>query len=151
MGLFRSVKKGVSSSLNVKRWVGLDHIKDNGRVLGRLFQTVLKKPVQSETTRHESFEECMRRFNMTEEDLQKRIKNGKKMVFFYLLVSIATFIYLIFLLSYGRHLAGFVCIMLTLLFLVYALREHFNIYQMNQRRLGCSFKTYFRSLFQRSK
>lgn len=150
MGIRNMFKKGLFSGLNLKRWVGFNQIQDNGRVIGELFETVIKNPSQQETTRKESFEECMRRLNMTEEDLQKRIKHGKKIILFCFLGIAATLVYLFYLLTNGRYIPSFVSFTLSLLFLAYAFREHFNIYQMRQRRLGCSFKEYFNSLFKRS-
>lgn len=149
MGFRRTVKKGIFSGLNVKRWVGIDHIKENGRIIGGLFNSLFNSSSKKETTRKETFEECMRRLNLSETDLIERIKSGKKIILFCLLGSGLTLIYLFYLLSYGRYLASVVTFVLTLLFLVYAFREHFNIYQIKQRRLGCSFKEYFNSYFKR--
>lgn len=150
MGLKNVVKKGLFSGLNVKRWAGVDQIKQNGVIIGRLFTNVFCYRTNKNSVK-ESFEECMRRFNMTEEDLQKRMKASVKIVTFCLIGAILIFIYMIYLITLHQLLSGFVCLTLTFLLLAYAFREHFNLYQMKQRRLGCSVREWFKSTFARSK
>lgn len=150
MGFKSGMKRGFFSGLNVKRWVGMDHIKENGRTIGKLFKTVMKNGPK-ETTHPESFKEAMHRYNMTEKDLKARMKTAKKIITFSLVVSAAVLLYLFYLIAHHRIIPSFVCFMMIFLLLAYGFREHFNLYQMRQRRLGCSFKEYFNSLLKGSK
>lgn len=142
MGLFRTVSKGVSSGFRINRWLGTDRIKASTQSVRKLAKAAVKTE-QEEAIAGKSFEEVLRHYNMTEDDLKKRIDQGNKIILFCLGGSVLSFAYMIYQFSSQEIIAGIVCGMLTLLMLAYAFREHFNIFQMKQRRLGCTMKEWF--------
>ncbi len=149
MGVKKVIKKSFTAGFNPKRWVGVDHIKDNGRVIGHLFTSLFKQ--ESKKVKPESFEAAKARLNLTEADLQKRVQQGKYVIIFCLFAALLAFAYMIYLVMHHFYLPGIVTLMISLLALVYAYREHFNIFQIKQRRLGCTFGQWFDGTFKRSK
>ena len=144
MGLFKVVKKSVTSGLNVKEWVGYSQLKENTSILGRLFKGVFKRPKSEAIV--ESFDEAVQRLDLSEDDLKQRMKTAKQVVLFCGSAAVLIFFYMFYIFSQGQFLSGLICLMLTVLMSLYTIREHFNLYQMRQRRLGCSFEEYVSSL-----
>jgi intracellular multiplication protein IcmV len=142
MGIGKSLKKGVSSGFKVKRWAATDSIKDNGLFIVKLFKSIFKRK-QDEKVITETFEQAKIRMDLTDEDLSKRVRSGRYLVLFCLALAVALAIYMYCLFSRGQLLAGLLSLVLCLTMLAYAYREHFNIFQIQQRRLGCSFKQWF--------
>ena len=56
------------------------------------------------------------------------------------LLTIPMLAYAVYVFHSGFYLPGFVCLMLTALAGAHCFREHFNRFQMRQRRLGCTFQ-----------
>ena len=143
------VKKVIKKGFNFKYWIGADYLKVNAKVIGRLFTTLFKHSKQQ--VQEETFEQCMKRFNLTEEDLQKRMQYSKHMALFCLGTSILLLVYMFYLFTQTFILSGIVCLILALLMAAYTFREHFNLFQMKQRRLGCTIQQWFNATFKGSK
>lgn len=150
MGVFRALKKGIGSGFRVKRWLGTGRIKDSTKTVKTLAQTVFKTETD-EGLKDLDFEACLKYYKMTEADLELRMQQAKKWIRFCLAGSVLAFAYLCYQIHSGEILGSFVCFMITALMLAYAFREHFNLFQMRERRLGCTFNEWFSSLFSRGK
>ncbi|AKQ33263.1 type IVB secretion system protein IcmV [Candidatus Coxiella mudrowiae] len=141
MNFKKVVKKGFLSRLNPMCWVGYDQISGNEKTIKNLVDGLIDKPTQS-ASHKETFEECLRRFNLMEADIKKRMQTAIRIVILYLILNLGmNCLYCLFI--HGLPLASFVCVILTLLLWAYAFREHFNYFQMRQPRLGCTFKEWF--------
>ncbi len=148
MGIKSTLGKGIPTPSNLKRWLAFDQLKRNTAFVKDSVQFAFN---QDTRVKKETFEEAMKRFHMTEEDLVIRIKNGRRTTVFCLLLGILILAYCFYLFSTGQLLAAFSCFMLSCVMFTYALRESFNVYQIRQRRLGCSFREYFKSLVSKGK
>ena len=142
---FRDVLK---TGMRPKSWFGWDQHKDNLSALSRLLGFLLCRRAQAQP---ETFEQALKRLSMTEADLQQRMQNGFWVIAFCLGLAVAMGFYMHFFIMRGQLMPHLTCLMLILVLLTYAVREHFNLYQMRQRRLGCSFREYLKSLLQRGK
>ena len=142
MGIGKSLKKGVSSGFKVKRWIAADSIKDNGLFIIKLFKSIFTRK-QGGKVITETFEAAQQRMGLSDEDLSKRVRSGRYLVWFCTALSVALAVYMYYLFSRAQLLAGLLSLVLCLTMLAYAYREHFNIFQIQQRRLGCSFKQWF--------
>ena len=148
MGFKKVVKKGFGSGLNPKKWIGYGALKADTITLTKIFKGVFKR---SKTERKETFDQAIKRFNLTEEDIQKRIKSAKELVMIFLGFGGLLVVYALYQWIQGRMMGGFVCLILSFLTFAYAFREHFNMFQMRNRRLGCSYSEWFNSTFKGSK
>jgi len=152
MGLKNAMKKGFFSGLNPFRWVGMEQIKGNGQAIGDITKKLFDSSGNSKKRNPpKTFDEAMQRYGLSEADLQKRMRSSLRLAYFCLGFSALLIIYTIYLFFSHLVLSGFVTIILTLLLWAYAFREHFNYFQMKQRRLGCTFNEWFISTFKGSK
>jgi len=149
MGFKSTMKKSLGSGLSPKRWVGYNQLQSDSKTVGKIFKSVFERSAKAE--KKESFEEAVKRFNLTEEDIQKRMKSAKQLVMTFLGFGGILLAYMLYQWTVGHIIEGFICLVLAALTLSYAFREHFNLFQMRQRRLGCTYKEWFKSTFKGSK
>ncbi len=150
MGVFRAIGKGIGSGFRVKRWLGTDRISDSTQTVKSIAKTLFKNE-KAQEVEDLNFEECLKHYNMTEADLELRMKQSKKWIGFCLITCFIAFTYMFYELRAGELIATFVCFMIGALTVAYAFREHFNLFQMRQRRLGCTVGEWFTSLISRGK
>jgi len=148
MGVKKVLKAGFISSLNPKKIIGLDSLKQQTSLLGSIFKTAFGRK-NKDAYQPESFQDAMDHYNVSEEALEKRMRNSLYTVYFCLSLSLITLSYSFYQFSVPSFVGGLMCIVLTILLWSMAFREHFNLFQMRQRRLGCSFKEWFQSLFKK--
>lgn len=141
------IKNSVKKGFNVKRWLAFDEVKSNTVSVKKLAQDVFSNPADK-PAQPETFEQAVKRFNLSEQDIQKRMQ----MLFYTALGCVVgmvlALLYAIYLFSSGMVLAGFMSTLLGLSMGVYGFREHFNYFQMKQRRLGCRIGEWFKFLCQ---
>lgn len=145
MGFKHTVKDTVSKSVSFQKWASVDQIKSNAVIVGRILGKVFKfygTPGKA-TQERETFEESVARYELSEADLQRKMKELLRVVIFCLGLSLATIFMACFQFSNGHTVAGLTCLMLTLVLWAQAFREHFNYFQIKQRRLGCTIKEWF--------
>lgn len=141
MGVMKFVKKGISAGWNVSAWVGVKGIKRNTLLIKELSQKAFAvENNKSNEPKRETFAQAMQRLNMTEADLKKRIRSSTIIIRFCGFLILPMLLYTFYIFNSGFYLSSFVCLMLTLLAGAYTFREHYNRFQMQQRRLGCSMR-----------
>lgn len=144
MGVKKIVKKGLFSGLNPMRWIGYEQIATNAKTIKNI-ASGLAKPNKN-AYQPTSFEDALQHYGLTEADLKKRMKNSFRLSLVCLGLSVLMIIYMVIMFKRHLPLAGIMCVMLTLLLWAYSFREHFNYFQMKQRRLGCTFKEWFSAI-----
>ncbi len=146
------VKSILGRGLNPKQWLGIESLKQQTKVLSQTFKSaiLLKDQEHSDHYKPASFEECLQHYQISEDDLKIKMRNSLWTAYFCLGLSVGTLSYMLY--QFGHHmlLGALMCITLTLLLWVMALREHFYFFQMRQRRLGCTLKEWFSSLFKKN-
>ena len=142
MGFFNGVKKTVKPLVNVPRWMSVKSVSESGSFVGRLFKGVFipKKP-----ERKESFSEARNRLNLTEQDIQQRRKEFKRLLRLFLVLWIAVWGYSLYLFSQPYMRAGIIAFVVGLIALTQAFRYHFWLFQIKQQKLGCGLKEWFLS------
>ena len=146
-----AIKRGLFGGLNPKRLLGVESLKVQTKAVKQIFKGLRQLSTKgSDTT--ETFEECMERYSLSEEDLQQRMKKSLQTVKICFGLALPVLGYMFYQFGHvGSMLGGLSCILLLLFLLVTAFREHFNLFQMRQRRLGCTFQEWFRSLTGKTK
>lgn len=139
-------KKVAKPFVDVPAWIGYNQLKE---VTQGICETIKNLFTIKTSEKKETFEEALKRYNLTEEALQQR-KNV-----FTLLTILWTFISMT-VLAYGVYLAGsgswfgfFACFGVTAITLMQAFYYHFWLFQIKSRRLGCTFQEWFSALFSR--
>lgn len=132
------------------RWLGIGSLKQQSSTAGKLIKGTFKNSVEGEgddSFKPKSFEDCMRHYNVDEKGLEKLKRNSLYTIYFCLTLSLAMLAYMFYLFAHGTTIGGIMCLVLTIILWSMATRESFNLYQMKQRRLGCTFQEWFKSLF----
>ncbi len=140
MGLRSVVKKGVSLGFQPKRWLGLEHVKSNGKVCKDLLTGFFDKEKSEQALRQEQEDRKLEQ-QMTASDLESRKKLALGLMSFYGLVSLGLFIYTGYLwFAKALILPGCMPVIIGLLVVVYALREFivFGQIHFKRKRLGLS-------------
>ncbi len=127
---------------NFKKMVGWQQLKENYQNVGMSAIEVLRHK-KSENVIKESFDEAVRRLNLTPEKLESRKKTLFWTAILYSVIGVGLFAYAVKLLLSGMFLATLIALILVVIALALAYREHFWYVQMKHQRLGISFKDWF--------
>jgi intracellular multiplication protein IcmV len=145
MKIRRAVKNTVKPFVDVKTWVGYDQLKQSvSSVLG-MFKGVWS--TKSDPENKETFEEATQRLGLTEEALAERKKAFVFLMLFYCLIALGLFVYAYYLLTEGSYHGALASFSIMFIAWVQAFRYHFWLFQLKQRKLGCTFKEWFHSTF----
>ena len=145
MGIWNSTKKvgGTVFNFRVDQWIGVNYLSD---VLTTIL-TLLKRlfvPAKAET--EETFEEAIERLQLSDEDLSARKKEFTKLFIFYIFLAGVLFTYALYLAFAKQHWPGTVItFFLTFYSLIHSFKYHFWLFQIKNRKLGCSIKEWFNS------
>ncbi len=133
----RIVTATVKRMIDVPTWIGYKEIVETTKSIGQLIKDTFT-PQKSERT--ETFEEALKRLNLTEKDVKQRIKTFTFLSIFWLLIAIFVLGYGVYMADIGSWLSFIASFSISLVCLTQAFRFHFWLYQMKQRRLGCTFR-----------
>lgn len=138
MALKDVLKVNRRTFFNPRAWLGYDAVKSQTRLVVDLARDVLttEKPERKET-----FEEAMKRLNVTEAD----VKTVSEDYLFYsilftgfaALVFIASFVMLFY---YDTFAGWLIALSIVAILLSQAFRFHFWHFQIKHRKLGCTFE-----------
>lgn len=143
MGFFSRVKEAGSYVVNFKvtKWAGLDQIKDSTKSVANLGRNLF---IAEQANYTETFEQAMQRLNITEEQLNARRKEFTRLMFIYLLISLAIFAYSIYVVAVYKNFMGFMMgFAITIYALTHVFKYHFWIYQIKHKKLGCTLREWF--------
>lgn len=143
MGFFSRVKNagGYIVNLKITKWAGLDQIKDSTKGVVNLGQKLF---ISEQANYTETFEEALQRLNITEEQLNARKKEFTRLMIIYLIISLIIFSYSIYVVAVYKNFMGFMMgFAITLYSLTYVFKYHFWIYQIKNKKLGCTLREWF--------
>ncbi len=143
MGFWSNAKhaSGYVFNFRVSKWVAYDEIKDSSQRLFRIGRAIFT-PEQAE--QKETFEEALERLNLTEQQLTARRKEFTRLMIIYLLLACAVFAYSVYIVYVHKNIKGFMMGFCTTIFaLSQAFRYHFWVFQIKNRKLGCSISDWF--------
>lgn len=135
---------------NIKKLVGWNQFKESTQNIGESAVNIFNIKKKTEVVK-ETYEQAVKRLNLSQEDIEKRKGNFFKTAILYLVIAAILFVYALNLLFSGMFLATLIALVLIVMAVALAYREHFWYTQMKQQRLGLSFKEWFGYTFKRSK
>lgn len=136
----RVVKGTVRMVANVPAWIGYDGLKDHTQGVYHLARNVFRLPKPKKVDKTETFEGAVYRLNLTDKDIQERHKRLETESWVFAIFSIALFLYALYLLYSGSLLGTFIALAVSGMFGIKWLTCRFWMFQINERRLGCSLK-----------
>jgi intracellular multiplication protein IcmV len=123
-------------------WLGLNQLASYTRVIGSTLKTTFTPEKALHT---ESFEEAMARLNVTESDLQEIASRYRLYTFFFLALSVISFLAgFYYLFKYGTFAGWVLATSVGMLFGANAFRFDFWCFQIKHRKLGCTFDEWWR-------
>jgi intracellular multiplication protein IcmV len=137
MGLFSGIKKATKPLVDIPTWMGLRSLKQTG---GQIAQMARALTTSAAPKHHESFEEAMVRLNLTEESLALRAQQFKLYIIVFLIVLALLWAYALWMWWTGSLLAAVGTAFISLVLVAQVFRYHFWLFQIRQRKLGCSFR-----------
>lgn len=143
MGFLSGVKKvgGTIFNFRVKEWFGTDTIVSNFQNIRDTFKNTF---TQQQAELSETFEEAMVRLNLTEQDLNERKKEFRRLFIIFSIISVLIFVYSVMIAVTKHNIGGFFMgFAITLYALSHAFKYHFWLYQINKRKLGCTVREWF--------
>lgn len=137
-----SFRRGIRRYFDIPRWIGAEHIGSQFRNIKAMMQSMTNPPPPE---REETFKQAIKRLNMTQEDLEERQKNLFLMACIYFTLAIIIIGYGLFLLYAKKWMAMLMCIPIAAVLLSFAFREHFWFTQLKHKRLGFTFKDWWKA------
>jgi len=137
-----------SRVINIRYWSDFDRTKSISKYLmqgiGHIFT-----PRAGDAT--ESFDEAMKRQNISEEQIQERKKALYRLTMIMLTAALLLFGYSIYQMIHGSFKAMGVSLVVMMIAFVLAFRYHFWYFQIKVRKLGCSFQEWYKHGFKGEK
>lgn len=137
------LRKIFSKVLNVRFWLDWERIKSFG---GYLKESIEVLVTPASTGKSEDFKAALHQFHIGEDALLDKQRALFRLSLLMLFLAVLIFSYTIYQLTYGTYRAAVVSLVVMGLALVLAFRYHFWYFQIRQRKLGCTFREWYRAL-----
>lgn len=139
MGIFSGVKKVASHMFDyrVDRWVSWDTLASTTKEYQKVVEG-LATPERSNVA--ESFEDSMLRLGLTEADIQQRQVEFTRLYIFFILLALSIVFYGIYMAFMGHMISALISFCIAIYSLTQAFRFNFWLFQVKQRKLGCTVK-----------
>ena len=96
MGVRGHVSKGISKIFSPSQWMGYDSLRQNGLLIGRIFRRSMGQD-KTKKLQGLSFEQCKAHFNLTDADIEIKMKNMLQILWFCLILAGLCLAYAIYL------------------------------------------------------
>lgn len=121
-------------------WADWDRIESFFDYIRRSLQHLFVLRVEKEAV---PFEQAVAKFQLNEHEIVLRYRALQRLAHIMLYVALIVFGYFLYQCFYGRFLGILLSLMVVGITLILAFRYHYWSFQLQQRRLGCSLKTWF--------
>ena len=144
MGLFRGVKKAAGKVVDIRvdKWMSFNSLRENTSKTAGMVKNVF---TPEKATHTETFEQAMARLNLTDNDLKARQKEFTRLFLFFLFLGLIVIAYGIYMAITSRYLVALISTCISLYIFSQAFRFHFWLFQIRQRKLGCTLSEWFNS------
>ena len=129
------------SAVNIPKWIDFDRTKS---FTVYFYDCIKKIFVPQKGTESNTFEQAVQEYGLTDAILLQRQKGYFTACFIMCICALLFFGYSIYHVVLGSWRAVLISFVMTLLSLTLAFRYHFWFYQIKQRKLGCTFREWFR-------
>lgn len=134
-------KSALKTMVDVPRWMGVAQLKNSWSVITQLAADIFL-PKKSDKP-PEDFDAALQRLHLTETQLAERHTEFKRLVLIFGGASILLWLYTFYLLFNASFLFASLAALASSFLLAQTFRYHFWLFQLNKRKLGCSFTEWF--------
>ena len=143
MAIGQIFKVSGKTFFNPRGWFNYDVLKDQTQTVWGISKGVLN-PIPAQPALTETFEEAMKRFNVSEEDLGDISLTYLLFAGLFLVCGLGLLGFGIYLLLSSFYAGAILSIAFTAFLLSQAFRYHFWHFQVKYRKLGCTFEEWRR-------
>lgn len=139
MGFFSGAKKAAGHMFDVRvdKWLGWDYIVSATED----YKNIVKDMATAETPQYiETFDDAMKRLGLTEADIQARKKEFTRLFIFFIAISVLIILYGLAMAFKGYMVTALVSFCISIYTLTQAFRFNFWLFQIKNRKLGCTIK-----------
>jgi intracellular multiplication protein IcmV len=127
--------------INIRVWFDWDRMRSFSLFLVTGFKRLF---VPQKPTRTESFAQAQKQYHLNDADLLVKQNALFRLSMVMVTAAFLIFIYAIYHIFYGTFRASIVSLVVMMIALVLAFRYHFWYFQIKNRKLGCTFKQWYR-------
>ncbi len=144
MGFWSGARKlaGTIVDVRVDRWMSYDLLKNTSQNTYRIAEDLIRT---KQATYLETFEEAMARQGLTEEDINARKKEFTRLTYTYVTLALILLGYCGYMIFEKSLFGSSISFLLVLYCLTQAFRFHFWLFQLRERKLGCTFQEWLNS------
>ncbi|NNM59798.1 MAG: hypothetical protein HKM04_08285 [Legionellales bacterium] len=130
-------KRGIvgGTVATVKTWVSWDAVSRESSYVAGNFRSLLKVEKPTHT---ESYEEALKRLNLTEADMAQKKKDFMRLTLIMGALGVLVLCYTLYLLWNASFGSGALALVVSLLCFATACRYHFWYFQIKNHKLGCT-------------
>lgn len=137
MGIVRGTAKVLKRFVNFPKWMGATHLAGYAKA----YSAMLGELITPKQAKHqETFEAALYRLRITEADLEERRQQLVWLFWLFSLITLGILGYSAYLWSQLYVRGGLVSLVVAIFAATLAFKQHFWLYQIKQRRLGCSWQ-----------
>lgn len=144
VSFFGGIKKIIKPAVDVPKWIDYQQLVKNNR---SVFAFIKKFFIPEQASTQESFEEALLRLKLTPADLLQRSKEFTRLLWIWIVLFLITILYSFYLFHIRAFRGFYPCIGISVIILTQVFRYHFWLFQIKQRRLGCSFREWLNAQF----
>jgi len=137
------IVSGIKSMFNISTWMGTQQLKNQTKALNDVAQSLI---TPASPKYNESFDQALVRLKLTEDDLAHRTHEFKRLIAVFSFITFCLLLYFLYLLVERSWLASAGCFGIMLVMIGQIFRYHFWLYQIRERKLGCTFREWLHSL-----
>lgn len=138
----KSLKWAFKPFANFSGWVGYDIVRDSSRYMVDVTKEVISP---AKAAHEEDFVTAIERLGLKEEDLEQKVKDMMRLCIIYVVIASLILLYALYNAFSGAFFAFFFSLILAMIAMIFAFRFHFWVFQIQHRKLGCTFKEWYTS------
>ena len=136
------IAKTIKNIFNVRKWSDYDRVKSFTFYLWSGFRRLFVP--QQPTVSNESFKAAVKEYQLTDKELIAKQNALYRLSILMLTLAILILAYASYQAIYGSFHAMILSIVVMIVALTLGFRYHFWYFQIKKRKLGCTFKEWFR-------
>ena len=142
------IRRFFNKQFNIKEWCDFQGLKQSTRITKSVFKSFRCAHKNKENVLpRKTFDECVRYYQLTEDDLQNQKESSLKLVYLYIGCSIGLFLYMFYEFFFSHlFLAGIMALVLSAVLFLYGFKEYTKVFQIKHRTLKFNLKACLKEL-----
>jgi intracellular multiplication protein IcmV len=141
------IRKFLKKQVDFKQWLDVDSVSRSTRITKNLVKSFLNaRQDNPDAYVPKNFEDCLKHYQLSEEDLQKQSRLSAKLVYLYLGCSVGLFFYMFYQFWFSHVGGGIMVFILSIVLFLYGFKEYTKLFQIKHRVLKFKISTCLKEL-----